>query len=494
MARGEADALDGMAWGRAPYHPTPTIVEAARALFARHPVADITRADAGARNLAVTLRTVDAIIERTRIEAAKAIVFVTGVPGAGKTLVGLNIATQRDDGSAGQAVFLSGNQPLVSVLREALVRDEQYRQRVCGTPRKKNEIAQPIKQFIQNVHHFHDEGVRDRVQPPHDHIVVFVEAQRAWNRRKTSKFMQQRKGLSGFDQSEPEFLVGYMDRHKEWAVVICLVGGGQEIHTGEAGISAWLEAMRERFPHWRVYLSPELHDSEYAAATALAQLGDSPVVRHDTGLHLSTSMRSFRSEKLSAFVKASLDLEDDLARRVLAEVITRYPIALTRSLAQARAWIRQHARGSERFGLLASSQAMRLKPHAIDVRVAIDPVHWFLGPREDTWASWFLEDAATEFQVQGLELDWSCVTWDADLRRSPQGWSHHSFRGDGWQQIHKSDRRQYQLNANRVLLTRARQGMVLFVPHGDRDDPTRRPAYYDGTYRYLASLGLVVLD
>jgi hypothetical protein len=201
-------------------------------------------------------------------------------------------------------------------------------------------------------------------------------------------------------------------------------------------------------------------------------------------------MRSFRSEKVSALVKALLDSDVGGAQALWTDVSLRYPIVLTRDLTRAKHWIRQHARGSERYGLVASSQAQRLKPHAIDVRVNVDPIHWFLACREDTRSSFYLEDAATEFQVQGLELDWTCVTWDADLRRAGHGWRYHSFRGDGWTTVHKEDRKRYLLNAYRVLLTRARQGMVLFVPPGDPSDPTRLPAFYDETFEYLAGVGL----
>jgi DUF2075 family protein len=275
-----------------------------------------------------------------------------------------------------------------------------------------------------------------------------------------------------------------------WAVVICLVGGGQEIHTGEAGIGEWLEAVRLKFPHWHVYMSPNLTDSEYAAESTLERLGTIAALEWDDRLHLATSMRSFRSEKVSAFIKAVLDCDVVSARSLLREVVQRYPLAVTRDLTAAKAWIRSRARGSERFGLVASSQAQRLKPHAIDVRVNVDPVQWFLNDRHDTRSSYYLEDAATEFQVQGLELDWVCVTWDADLRRDTESWRFHSFRGDAWTTVHKQDRKRYLLNAYRVLLTRARQGMVIFVPPGDEADPTRAPAFYDDTYTYLRSLGI----
>jgi len=478
--------LDSEAWGSAPYQPTPTIIEAARALYARHSVEAISRHDAGAKNLRLTSLGIEEIIERSRGNREKAIVFVTGVPGAGKTLVGLNVATRRQTFGEARAVYLSGNGPLVAVLQEALTRDELAR---VGNTERKGAVRQRVKPFIQNVHHFRDEGVRTP-SAPYDHVVIFDEAQRAWTQAKTSDFMRRRKKIANFNRSEPEFLISYLDRHETWAVVVCLVGGGQEIHTGEAGIGEWFEAVRAAFPYWRVYVSPNLTDSEYAAQLALERLGSVASVVWDERLHLATSMRSFRSENVSAFVKAVLECDTTSAQALLDEIRDRYPIAVTRDLTRAKAWIRGHARGSERYGLVASSQAQRLKPHAIDVRVNVDPVQWFLSDRHDTRSSYYLEDAATEFQVQGLELDWVCVTWDADLRRHAESWRYHSFRGDGWTTIHKEDRKRYLLNAYRVLLTRARQGMVVFVPPGDDSDPTRVPAFYNDTYEYLTGMGV----
>jgi hypothetical protein len=434
------------------------------------------------------------IIDAAQRERRKAIVFVTGVPGAGKTLVGLELATaRRDHAAAGRAVYLSGNGPLVAVLREALTRDEVAKQKAEGRRVRKSDAAQPIKSFIQNVHHFRDEGLRD-AGAPHDRVVIFDEAQRAWTRAKTSDFMRRRKGVSGFDRSEPEFLIEYLDRHAGWAVVICLVGGGQEIHDGEAGIGAWLEAARDRFPHWTLHIAPELADREYQAEKELASLKGNTRLHTDPSLHLATSMRSFRASGVSAFVKALLDHDAARARERLRELGERYPVCMTRDLAVAKQWVRAQARGTERFGLVASSQAMRLKPHAIDVRVAIDPVRWFLGERNHTRSSWYLEEAATEFQVQGLELDWCCVTWDADLRSAAKGWHYRFFRGDGWVQARAAEKQRNLLNAYRVLLTRARQGMVLFVPPGDAADPTRLPEYYDETWLFLTRVGVPELS
>jgi len=486
--------IESERWSLASYRPTPTIIEAARALYSQHSVAAIARHDAGARNLSVTSSRLETLIDEARQKGRKRICFVTGVPGAGKTLVGLNVATQRRESERpGHAVFLSGNGPLVAVLREALVRDELSRERTAGRRTTKGRLANPVKAFIQNVHHFRDAGLLDQ-KPPVDHVVIFDEAQRAWTREKTASFMKQRKGRPNFDLSEPAFLISYMDRHEDWAVIVCLVGGGQEIHTGEAGIGEWLSACDEHFPHWELFISSNLTDSEYSAGRALDQLQAPARVHFDDSLHLAVSMRSFRAENVSGFVKAMLDCDRSAAQGHLSVLRGRYPIVVTRNIHKAKRWVLSRARGSERFGLLASSKAMRLKPHAIDVRVSVDPVIWFLNDREDTRSSYYLEDCATEFQVQGLELDWACVNWDGDFRYSADGWGYHDFRGRRWERVRSEQRQAYLRNAYRVLLTRSRQGMVLFVPPGDSADPTRLPKFYDPTFEYLCQLGIPVLE
>ena len=476
-------------WERGRYRPTPTIVEAACALYGRHEVAEITRSDAEARNLSSTTQCVKQIIEAAERGTGprKAICFVTGVPGAGKTLVGLNIATTYADAGALHSVFLSGNGPLVSVLREALVRDHVRREAQQGRRVTKGQAATAVKAFIQNVHHFRDEYLADAQRPPNDHVAVFDEAQRAWNLAKTADFMRRKKNVRDFAMSEAEFLVSCLDRHPDWAVIVCLVGGGQEINTGEAGISAWLDALRKSFPHWAAYVSPELHDTEYGVSRE--EFERSHLV-HREELHLSVSMRSFRAGKVSLFVKQLLDRDMSAAKSTLAEVTEKYPILLTRDLKGAKNWLRGQARGTQRYGVLVSSQAQRLRPHAIDVRAPMDPVHWFLDERSDVRSSFYMEDVATEFHVQGLELDWTCVVWDGDFRFQPEGWRHYSFSGSQWKNIHQRERQIYLKNAYRVLLTRARQGMVIVVPQGDPEDPTRAADYYDCTYNYLKSVGL----
>lgn len=485
-----APRIDIAKWESGRYLPTPTIIEAARALYAGHSVESISRHGAGAHNLALTSKAVDQIIEDARAAGKKAICFVTGVPGAGKTLVGLDVANRHlDKDSATYSVFLSGNGPLVAVLREALARDTVERAASQGVPILKGEARRRVATFIQNVHHFRDDCLADTGAPP-EHVVLFDEAQRAWTLDKTTDFMAKKKGRPGFSQSEPEFLISCVDRHEDWAVVVCLVGGGQEINTGEAGISEWLDAVLRRFQDWEVHLSPTLTESEYRSEDLLQKVLSLPNTHRNSDLHLATSMRSFRAESLSTFVREVLDVETEAATRTFSELMDRYPIKITRRLDLAKQWLRDQARGSERYGIVVSSQAQRLKPHAIDVRVKTDPVKWFLDGKQDVRSSYYLEDVATEFQVQGLELDWACVVWDGDLRFNGNSWSHNEFKGTRWNRVVKAERQIYLKNAYRVLLTRARQGMVLVVPEGSDIDPTRSAEFYDSTYAYLKSLGL----
>ena len=492
-SRFAAEPIDAQPWAAASYRPTPTIIEAARALYAQHSVEAIARHDAGAENLRVTSQHLEELVAEAKKTRRKLICFVTGVPGAGKTLVGLNVATRRTDADiSAPAVYLSGNAPLVAVLREALTRDEVARQRALGARARKGKVGESVKAFIQNVHHFRDDAIVDP-SPPAEHVAIFDEAQRAWTLEETASFMRRKKNIADFKQSEPDFLLSYMDRHGDWSVVVCLVGGGQEINRGEAGIDAWLQAVNAHFPDWRMHISSRLTDSEYAAGHALEAVRDRPNTNLDDCLHLAVSMRSFRADNVSSFVKAVLDQEHRAASEALEKMEDRYPIAITRDLDAAKEWVRDHARGSERYGLVASSKAQRLKPHAIDIRVEINPVHWFLNGKEDTRSSYYLEDAATEFQVQGLELDWTCVTWDADLRLHDRGWSFHDFRGSRWMNVNNRENQRYLINAYRVLLTRARQGMVIFIPPGSRKDPTRSPEYYDATFSYLSGLGVPTL-
>lgn len=502
----EGDAL----WAISRYSPTPTIIEAASALYNNHSVEDISRSDASAENLTTTCGFISSVIERAKKEHFKAICFVTGVPGAGKTRVGLKIATQqfeKDD----IAVYLSGNFPLVKVLTEALARDKKRRMDEEGNKIAIDTARKEVKTFIQMIHHYRDtclEGTKvvdgrivadeayfldpknlKKSFVPVDHVAIFDEAQRAWTKEALANFMNSKKQYPNFPYSEPEYLISCLDRHDDWAVVVCLVGGGQEINTGEAGISEWIESLNREYKDWHVFISDRLHDAEYAAGRSLELLSEHEHVEFEPSLHLAVSMRSFRAENLSKFVHKLLDRDIEGARETY-QTLDKYPIALTRSLEKAKLWLKEHARGTERYGIIVSSQAKRLKPLAIDVRFKPDVVRWFLDDATDVRSSFYLEDVATEFDVQGLELDWSCVVWDGDFRYTSSDWSHHSFCGDKWHDIKKDERKAFQKNAYRVLLTRARQGMVLVVPEGNPEDPTRNPAYYDSTYEYLKEIGI----
>jgi hypothetical protein len=472
------------------YMPTPTIIEAAVSLYANHNVENITRSDAGVKNLTLTTSKISEVIEKAKVEKKKIICFVTGVPGAGKTLVGLNAATSYlNNGNGNASVYLSGNAPLVAILQEALARDKKRREAEVGNNITKQAARQEVKTFIQIIHHYRDEYLKNP-EAPYDHVAIFDEAQRAWNKEQTKKFMRSKKGILDFDYSEPEFLISCLDRHNDWAVIVCLVGGGQEINTGEAGISEWLNALEKTFPDWEIHISPNLTDSEYAAVKAIHALNDKDRISFDKDLHLSISLRSFRAENLSLFVKNVLDIDTEQAKEVYQLIAEKYPIILTRDVAKAKQWLKEKARGSERFGIVVSSQALRLKPFAIDVKTPMNPVNWFLDSKEDVRSSFYLEDVATEFHVQGLELDWSCVVWDGDLRYSPNSWGTFSFVGNRWQHIRNQERRKYLINAYRVLLTRARQGMVIVIPEGNEEDCTRKCEFYDGTFNYLQEIGL----
>ncbi|MBC7655506.1 MAG: DUF2075 domain-containing protein, partial [Oligoflexus sp.] len=395
------DVIDAEKYLNGSYSPTPTIIEAAISLFNNHNVEEITRTDADATNLNLTTKFISETIELAKFGRKKIICFVTGVPGAGKTLVGLKVATEHLDSSKGNtSVFLSGNKPLVDILQEALTRDKVVQERLKGNKITKKYARESVKAFTQIIHHYRDEYLRD-FKAPYDHVAIFDEAQRALTKQQTVKFMQQKKGISDFEFSEPEFLISCLDRHPDWAVIICLVGGGQEINTGEAGISEWLLAIKNKFSNWETRISPNLFDSEYAAQNTIRELEKCSKVVFNADLHLSVSMRSYRAEYLSKLIKEILDIDGN-SIETFRLIKDKYPIVITRDLNKAKVWLKEKARGSERYGIVVSSQAYRLKPLAIDVKTQINHVNWFLDGKDDVRSSYFLEDVATEFQVQGL--------------------------------------------------------------------------------------------
>ena len=474
-------------WINSRYAPTPTIIEAAQAMYRNHSVKDISRNDAGAHNLTATTETINQIIDDCKRNHKKAICFVTGVPGAGKTLAGLNIANERHNFDADEhAVFLSGNGPLVDILQAALAKDRSSRMGITIAEAKKE-----TKSFIQIIHRFRDEALTTN-NPPAEKVAIFDEAQRAWNEESLTDFMKRKKGVDAFNQSEPEFLIRIMDRHQDWAVIVCLVGGGQEIYNGEAGIIDWFRALQKKFRNWHIYLSDKITDSEYVGNSSIEELLTGCSYSLRPALHLGVSLRSFRSEKLAEFVKLLLDNEPSAAAAVYSELSIHYPIILTRDLDKAKEWIRKKARGTEQYGLLASSEGKRLRGIGIWVPSVINHVGWFLNEKDNVDSSYFFEVAASEFKVQGLEIDYSILAWDADLRRSGKGFDYFKFRGTRWNHVNNMQQQKYLKNAYRVLMTRARQGMIIFVPSGTdpEDDPTRDSAFYDDIYKYLRSCGI----
>lgn len=487
-----SESIDPIDWMEGRYKPTPTIIEAAQALYQNHDVEEISRSEAGKENLIRTAKYVEHVIESSKRNFSKSICFITGVPGSGKTLAGLNIVNSRVDSHTDEhAVFLSGNGPLVAVLREALAIDAVERSKIENRKKTKKSIEHgKASKFIQNIHHFRDQYLID-LKPPIEKLVVFDEAQRAWNVEQASKFMANKKGIKDFFMSEPEFLISVMDRHDDWCTIVCLVGEGQEINTGEAGLAAWMEALQEKFTSWDVHIS----NAVISANTSLLPVDilkflESERISKTDDLHLSVAVRSFRAENLSNFVGAVLDGDTLRARYLLEDSLKDYPIFITRDLKHARTWLRLKKRGLERTGLLASSNAIRLKPIGVFVKAKIDPPVWFLAPSDDIRSSSSLEDAGTEFDVQGLEIDWGCVCIDANLRRSSDSWSAFNFKGTRWQKVTDPAKFKYLVNSYRVLLTRSRQGMVIYVPSGDANDSTRKPEYYDPIYEYFLSCGL----
>lgn len=499
-------------WIFSRYNPTPTIIQAASALYMNHSVEDITKHEADKAGIDTCTQLILNIIRQSKELHQKSICFVTGVPGAGKTLVGLNVAIQQEQGDL--AVYLSGNGPLVKVLTEALARDKVKKEKAAGRRCTKTEAERQVSRFIQIIHRYRDNMLAKLKVPIVDstieidpqkvskaahsnaaeveNVAIFDEAQRMWDMRHLSAWLSRKKGLANFPMSEGEFLIWSLDQHKDWATIVCLVGGGQEINSGEGGIGLWIQALNETFPDWQVYISDKLTDKEYAEGSVEELLKGNPNVHMERNLHLAVSQRSYRAETLSLWVHQLLDLDIQAARNTYADIKDRYPIVLTRDLSKAKQWLREHARGSERYGMLVSSKAFRLKPLAIDIRTQADIVPWFLNPITDIRSSLFLEDVATEFDIQGLELDWTCLVWDGDFRYDPKQncWQHFNFRSDRWQNINQPEGRAYQLNAYRVLLTRARQGMVICIPEGNADDATRLPDYYDPTFEYFKQLGI----
>ena len=526
-------------WIISPYAPTPTIIEAAKTLYENHSVENITRHEADKVSTDKTIEYILDVIQRSKLNQEKSICFVTGVPGAGKTLVGLDVAIkqtyqrQNEPVKNEGAVYLSGNGPLVAVLTEALAQDNHKKCKAKGEKKKMTDSRREVAKSIQMIHRYRDNMLAKIKNPVEngvleidptkavkmesagfgevEHVAIFDEAQRSWTYKRLADYLK-RGGTYGnklkvpnFPLSEAAFLIWSLDQREDWATIICLVGGGQEINTGEAGISEWIKALNEQFPHWNVYISPKLTEPEYAEGKVNELLKNNCNVTYSESLHLGVSLRSYRAEKLSAFVHALLSFDEN-ASALYNEIKDKYPIVLTRDMAKARKWLHDKVRGTERTGVLVTKESARFKPLAIHILPSGDEnaVHWFLDDKSDVRSSNYLEDAATEIQVQGLELDYTCLLWDADMRYENGEWRFYRFNGQTkWVEQtggteSKQELMKYMLNAYRVLLTRARAGMVICVPEGNPnknvsgfwEDSTRLPEYYDGTYQYLKSLGI----
>lgn len=527
-------------WIISPYAPTPTIIEAAKSLYEHHSVEDITRHEADKVTTDRTISYILDVIKNSKLNKRKSICFVTGVPGAGKTLVGLDVAIKqtyqgnaepvKDEG----AVYLSGNGPLVAVLTEALARDNYLKCRNEGIKKNKSDSLREVKKSIQMIHRYRDTMLAKIKNPVEngvleidpekavkmedagfgevEHVAIFDEAQRSWTHKRLADYLK-RGGTYGnkikvpnFPISEAAFLIWSLDQREDWATIVCLVGGGQEINTGEAGISEWIKALNEMFPHWKIYISPKLTEPEYAEGKVNELLKDNQNVTYSDCLHLGVTLRSYRAEKLSAFVHALLNFDKNTASTIYNEIKDKYPIVLTRDMNTARRWLHEKVRGTERTGILVTKESARFKPLAVHILESGDEnaVHWFLEDKTDIRSSNYLEDAATEIQVQGLELDYTCILWDADMRCENDKWNFYKFNGQTkWNKVipdteNKQEQIKYMINAYRVLLTRARAGMVICIPEGNKnktqngffEDTTRLPEYYDGTYQYLKSLGI----
>ena len=531
-AKREDGGIDN--WLISPYAPTPTIIEAARTLYENHSVEDITRHEADKVSTDTTINYILQVIQQSKDRQQKSICFVTGVPGAGKTLVGLDVAIKQTykDGELDKengAVYLSGNGPLVAVLIEALARDNQKKCSERGERKNMSDSRREVSEFIQIIHRYRDNMLAKIKNPVEngeleidpekavklaatgygevEHVAIFDEAQRSWTHKRIADYLK-RGGTYGnklkvpnFPMSEAEFLIWSLDQREDWAVIICLVGGGQEINTGEAGITEWIKALNNRFKHWNLFISNKLTDPEYAEGRVNDLLRENSNVTFSDSLHLAVSLRSFRAETLSAFIHSLLSFAPDASSLYQDVKQKKYPIMLTRDMDKARKWLRKMARGTQQTGVLVTKVAARFKPLAVNILPQGDEnaVHWFLEDKTDIRSSNYLEDAATEIQVQGLELDYACVLWDADMRCEEGSWAYYKFNGKNkWNPENNNESRKYMLNAYRVLLTRARQGIVICVPYGNSnktpegfpEDPTRLPEFYNGTYEYLKSLGL----
>ena len=494
--------LDAIAWCSAPYRPVPSIVEAAATLFARNSVADIAAARADTTNLTRTTQAIERALRVAREAGGRVVVFVTGIPGAGKTLCGLNVVfgETRRNGTA----FLTGNAPLVAVLREALACNragldlslgpaaDPLRRSLTGRLR---QARHETSQALQNVHRFLADNAR-RQDPPAERVIVFDEAQRAWDAEQASRDTQRR--VSTLTMSEPAHTLQIMGRHAGFAGIVALIGNGQEINTGEAGLAEWGRVIAAT-PGWRAVAAPRVLNA-MEPAQRLAE-GQPAWLTLDDELDLTVSLRSVRAERAALWVDALLRGEATEAAGHAQEMGEAGPFLLTRSLDEARRALRTLTPGLRRAGFVRSAGARRLRAEGFDAQLmgTDEPVAWFLERWPDIRASDALEVAATEYACQGLELDTVGLAWDLDFRRGMGGWQAARFAGRDWQRVQNTAEATYIRNTYRVLLTRARYETVIWVPRGSDPanpwfDRTRDSRHYDAIADFLLACGARPLE
>lgn len=500
-------AFDYDGWGDADYKPSPSIIEYERELYKNHNVEDITRRGAGDTDLLATTKAVQDIVDDCRKTNRKSLVFVAGVPGAGKTLIGLNLS----NALGAEGIFLSGNGPLVTVLKTALVRDrisqeeEELRQEDERRNKSRGSRARRgVKALVQDAYEFRNDVIISGENPPGlkrspEHVIIFDEAQRAWDRDAVESYMEDKKGVLGVKMSEPELIMKSLDQHEDWCVMVCLVGGGQDIHTGETGLVEWIETVKNKFRSWSIYTSDKLNSRQYIKDKKWEELVDGVGIKYVKALYLSASMRSFKNENVSKLINTVLEGSATEVSAVYDDHLrAEYPIVVSRDLDEARKWVRARSRGSQRCGLLVHSLAGRMEAFGVYYdKNRIQVADWFINGPEDVRSSYRMEVPASEFETQGLEVEYAVVCWDADLRRGNGGWVPYTFgisqRGEApdWTRMDYNGREDeksrvvHLINSYRVLLTRARQGMVIYVPKGIADDPTVNPDWYNSIYNYL---------
>jgi hypothetical protein len=474
-------------WAGSPYHPVPSILEAATALRSGLSIREIAHAEASEHEIEAVRQTIQGYVDLARAKNHHAICFVTGVPGSGKTLVGLSLA-HSDENRENAIHFMSGNGPLVKVLQHLFTKESM--RGGAAAPQARTEA----KTLIENVHVFARYHTEDNHGLPSNHAIIFDEAQRAWNKAQNMKKFRR-------DYSEPEMLLRIMERHQDWAFVVALVGGGQEINDGEAGLEEWGHALLKSTKDWVIYASHEVLEggSSTAGHRLFEDTETQRKIQTNSTLHLRTSNRSLRAERLATWVNLVLDGDSDGAAEL--KITERFPILLSRDLNATRQKLREQGIGANRYGLVGSSGAARLRAEGLEPSSSFHAEypweHWYLADETDIRSSFRCEVFATEFEIQGLELDWIGLCWGGDfIWGDSNRWElralRHGFQSK-WTTIKNREKQIYRKNAYRVLLTRARQGMVIFVPQGDRFDPTTQPAEFNATAEYLLRCGAISL-